>query len=275
MIPIVVVLGLLLVLVAANEWFRSSKWATYVFYGGGTIVLSIFVWFRPGHLEGTTMMNWFEWAKVYSVVIAVLGFNYMRHSGKPLTKLMKYFPALILTVNILEAVGRDIEFYGVDNGAWHLFNAAAGIMNIVAISGWLGIYIEDSKKRDMIWKDLSLFWVIAYDIWNFTYVYFCLPEHIGYGIAHILSATLAIVFFKKNTWIQARAYTLGLWMMILFTFAPWLEVQGNYVEFPRQTALLWVMGLLSFAINFVLIIWHFNKASKKKGGFKLGMTVHE
>ena len=270
---ILVVLGLLLVQVLANELFRASKWGTYLFYGLGTIILSLSVWFKPGHLEGTTMQNWFEWAKVYSVVIAVLGFNYMRHSKKPLKNYMKFFPALILTINIGEAVARDFELYAIDHGAWHIFNGIAGILNVLAITGWLGIYIEDSKKRDMIWKDLTLLWVIAYDIWNFTYIYFCLPEHIGYGIAHILSATIAILLFKKHTWIQARAYTLGLWMMILFTFAPWLEVQGHYVEFSRNPGLLWTLAILSFGINVVLAVWHFNKVRKMKT-FKVGMPVH-
>lgn len=273
MTEILIVIALLTILVVTNEIFRASKWITYLVFGVGTILLSIFVWFQPGHLEGTTMSNWFEWAKVYSVVIAVLGFTYIRHSKKPLNKYIKFFPALILTLNILEAVGRDAELFAVHGGGWHVFNAFAGVFNILAISGWLGIYIENSKKRDMIWKDMTLLWVIAYDIWNFTYIYFCLPEHIGYGIAHLLAGTIPVIFIKKHTWIQARAFTLGLWMMILFTFPAWLEQESTYIEFSRDTTLLWIMGILSFGINLALVIWHFWKASKTKG-YKPGMPVY-
>ena len=39
-------------------------------------------------------------------------------------------------------------------GAWNNVNAIAGILNIVSICGWAGIYISKKKSQDMIWPDM-------------------------------------------------------------------------------------------------------------------------
>jgi len=74
----------------------------------------------------------------------------------------------------------------------------------------MGIYAEKEGKRDLIWKDMTTFRIIAYDIWNLTYIYFCIPEHAIYGVAVLLSCTISALFIKRGTLIQARAYTLAL-----------------------------------------------------------------
>lgn len=270
---ILIVLLLLAVLVLLNELFRSSKWLTIAFFAGVTVVLSIFVWSQPGAQEGTSIDDWFHCAKLYSVIIALLGFTYMRFSNKKLTNFWKFFPALILSVNILEAVADDMGNYFEFGGVWHVLNALAGVFSIIAISGWTTIYIDENRKKDMLWLDLGIFWIIAYDIWNFAYIYFNNPTHLGYGIAVILAATIPVVSIKKGTWIQARAYTLGLWMMLLFTFPRALENPENYIEFSQDTSLLTVVGAISLLANLALVIWHFNEVVKTKG-YRLGSAVH-
>ena len=96
-----------------------------------------------------------------------------------------FFPAFILALNIGEAVVRDFEVYalhatgqvidgmGTLSGPWNIMNGIAGILNLVTISGWLGIFFTKDKKRDMIWPDMLWFWVLAYDLWNFAYGYNC------------------------------------------------------------------------------------------------------
>jgi hypothetical protein len=270
---ILIVVLMLVGLVLLNELFRSSKWLTIAFFSGVTVVLTIFVWSRPGAQEGTSIDDWFHWAKLYSVIIALLGFTYMRFSNKKLTKFWKIFPALILSVNILEAVVDDMGNYFELGGIWHVLNALAGVFSIIALSGWTAIYIDKKKKKDMLWLDLGIFWIITYDIWNLAYIYFCNPTHTGYGIAVLLAATIPAIFIKKGTWIQARAYTLSIWMMLLFTFPRQLENPENYIEFSQNATLLTVIGAISFLANLALVIWHFNKISKTKG-YKLGAAVH-
>ena len=74
-------------------------------------------------------------------------------------------------------------------------NGIAGILNIIAISGWAGIIISKGKKKDMIWPDQLWFWIIAYDFWNFAYVYNCLGDHAFYAGAILLLACTIPAFF--------------------------------------------------------------------------------
>lgn len=51
----------------------------------------------------------------------------------------------------------------------------------------------------------------AYDLWNFAYVYNCIPDHSFYsGAMLLLSCTIPAFFIKKGAWLQHRAQTLAL-----------------------------------------------------------------
>ncbi len=60
------------------------------------------------------------------------------------------------------------EVIGVMGGPWNYMNAVAGILNIIAITGWFGIVIrketKKDKSKDMLWPDMLWFWIIAYDL---------------------------------------------------------------------------------------------------------------
>ena len=58
----------------------------------------------------------------------------------------------------------------------------------------------------MIWPDMLWFWIIAYDLWNFAYVYNCVGDHSFYaGAALLISCTIPAFFIKKGAWLQHRA----------------------------------------------------------------------
>lgn len=82
-----------------------------------------------------------------------------------------------MAINICEAVFRDFQVFswglwdgGTVNGLWaisgpwNIMNGIAGIVNIITICGWFGIFISKDKTRDMIWPDMLWFWIIAYDL---------------------------------------------------------------------------------------------------------------
>jgi hypothetical protein len=66
-------------------------------------------------------------------------------------------PALILVVNILEAVARDFELGGQNGGIWHHLNGTAGLLSIVTISCWVGINVTKDNIKDIIWPDILVF----------------------------------------------------------------------------------------------------------------------
>lgn len=165
----------------------------------------------PGNEYGTS--TWFNWVKTYSALAGCLGFMAIRYiPSLAKKKRILWFPPAILALNILEACIRDFQVfsYGVWEGAyidhlwvmsgpWNIMNGIAGLLNIVAICGWTGIFVSKDKSKDMIWPDMIWAWIIAYDLWNFAYTYNCIADHSFYcGLALLLSCTIPTFFIKKK-----------------------------------------------------------------------------
>ena len=185
-------LFVLFALMAFNELGRVKLWAGLALFAIVPITLTIFVWpetAAPGNEYGTG--TWFNWVKTYSALAGCLGFialRFVKWNGKDGKVHYLYekkwalcFPPLILAINIAEAVIRDFQVFGfalwsggvVENlwtisGPWNIMNGIAGILNIVTICGWFGIFISKDSSKDMIWPDMIWPWIIAYDLWNFA-----------------------------------------------------------------------------------------------------------
>lgn len=43
-------------------------------------------------------------------------------------------------------------------------NGIAGILNILLICGWTGIYISKEKSKDMMWPDMDWIYILGYDL---------------------------------------------------------------------------------------------------------------
>lgn len=277
-----------------NEFARRWKWAGFFSFIILPIVLTI-MWATV--LKEVTYTDWFHLAKVYSSTAGCIGFWCIRHIQKKdkLTgevtwrlansKIALCFPALILAVNILEAVGRDIEvgmqywlvnsgaiegeITGVMGGPWNYMNAAAGILNIIAITGWFGIVIRRKTKKDgsmdMLWPDMLWFYVIAYDLWNFTYTYNCIPTHSWYaGLALLIAPTLCAFTVGKGAWLQHRAQTLAIWCMFAQTF-PFFQDQGKFVVSSTYNQTIYTFwGMLALLSNVAVIIYMVYKVVKTK-----------
>ncbi|MEG2850947.1 MAG: DUF5692 family protein, partial [Raoultibacter sp.] len=107
------------------------------------------------------MTSWFHYAKLYAATIGCVGFMILKFRWGKLGKAnwFKCFPFLIVAINILIAVFSDFEcaIKGWNTwwlssegvwlyGGWHnIFNGTAGILNILCMTGWWGIYV--SKKN--------------------------------------------------------------------------------------------------------------------------------
>lgn len=186
-------------------------------------------------------------------------------------------PAIILAVNILEAAIRDFEIYSygltqggiVDNlwtisGPWNIMNGIAGLLNIITICGWCGIFISKDKTKDMIWPDMIWAWIIAYDLWNFAYTYNCISDHSIYcGAALLLACTIPTFFIKKGAWLQHRAQTLALWIMFIMT-VPQFADRIAPVATTHNPKAFFVVSLISLAANAALAIYQFSKIRKNK-----------
>jgi len=243
--------GMLIILIALNELFRRYKWPTIIFFFVLPIIL-IPLWSSHG------ISYWFKWVKLYSVVFAAAWFTLIRYTKLGNKNFAKFIAAAFLAVNIAEAVTQDFSM-----GFWaNVLNAIGGILSIITLSGYKGIHADNSKEKDMVWPAMTTFWIIAYDIWNFVFVYLNFPGSAANQFLVLLSCTIPSLFIKKGTWLQARAFTLAAWFMYYFT-AP-LFIESHLVPLPRNEWLMLGAGLLSFVANAAYGYVHFTRVYKKK-----------
>ncbi len=259
-----VVLG---ALIGLNEVTRRWKWGGIAFFIILPIILTIFVWPTTAGGDSSTG-TWFHWVKVYSALAGCLGFMLIRYFPKVAKiKWVLIFPAAILAINILEACIRDFEVgaMGADgivdgvymlSGPWNWMNGIAGLINLITICGWFGIFISRDKAKDMIWPDMLWFWIIAYDLWNFAYVYNAVGDHSFYaGAALLIACTIPAFFIKRGAWLQHRAHTLALWMMFTMAFPAFVSDSMFAVETSRNPAALFVISALALVANVAVLIF--------------------
>jgi len=261
-------------LILLNEIARLNKWLSLFLFLVLPIILTFTVWVKTA-VPGSSVGTWFHWAKVYSALAGCLGFLAIRNiKGWGTNKYALLFPPVILSVNILEAVVREFQTISVNGfvdgiftigGPWNIFNGIAGLINIITITGWMGIFIGKDNKKDMLWPDMLWFWIIAYDLWNFAYVYNCVSDHAFYaGAALLVSCTIPAFFFKKGAWLQHRAQTLGFWMMFVMTFPSFVDTSMFAVKSSHNIAALWVVSILAFVANVAVLVYEIVKIVKTK-----------
>lgn len=280
---------ILIALFVFNEFSRRSKVGAFLSFMALPIVLSI-LWFTV--LREKTYTDWFHLAKVYSALAGCIGFWFIRHyqkkdsTGRVLWKLSEKkwalaFPPLILAINIAEAVVRDIQIGNLGlqqelfegqillSGSWNYMNALAGILNILTITGAMGIVIRKVTARDgsqdMLWPDMLWFWIIAYDLWNFAYTYNCLPGHAWYcGLALLLAPTLCAFTLGKGAWLQHRAHTLAIWCMFAQTFPHFQDVGKYAVSSTYNPTIYTIVSLLALLANIAVFIYMIYRVLKTK-----------
>ena len=268
--------GVLGGLMLVNEVARINKWMSLLIFLLLPLVLTFIVWPTTAG-EGTSMDDWFHWAKVYSALAGCLGFLAIRHiKGVVNNKYLLMFPPFILAINILEACIRDFQVFAMGaygmvdgvfmfSGPWNVMNGIAGLLNIITICGWMGIVISKDKKKDMLWPDMLWFWIIAYDLWNFAYVYNCLSDHAFYaGAALLVSCTIPAFFIRTGAWLQHRAQTLAIWCMFAMTFPAFIDTSKFAVKSSHSATALWIVSSLALASNIAVFIYQFYKIAKTK-----------
>lgn len=270
--------AMLLVVIAGlafTAWLaQRSKYVALAVFIVIPVTLTIFVW--PTSTQGTEAAGWFAIVKQYSALAGSLSLVALQYVKKLQTnKWYLLIPPLLLAVNIVEAVIRDFQCYfihGADpvtgqwtwGGPWNIMNGVAGILNLLMISGWIGIYVSKNKDKGIIWGDLTVWWIIAYDLWNVAYVYNCLSDRAWYsGVALLLACTIpALMWFGRGQWIQYRAYTLTFWSAIVLTFPHFIHDSMFAHRHSQNPHAMFLIAALALAANAALSIYHFYRVFK-------------
>ena len=249
-------------LIIMNEIGRRTKAGGILIFVIIPIILTVyFIGMHLGAFGGASnttmeyMDGWFHYFKLYAADIGCVGFMMIKYKwGIGAKDWFKPFPWLIVAANIMIAVVSDLEsavhafaitgdlsgawwasnegvfLYG---GWWNVLNAIAGLINIFCMTGWWGIYSsKDKNTEDMLWPDMTVWFIVAYDIWNFQYTYANLPTHTWYcGVALLLAPTFANALWNKGGWIQNRANTLAIWCMFAQVF-PLFQLSKTFSVLP-------------------------------------------
>lgn len=246
-------LMIIVVLMLLNEIFRRNKWVIIAFFVALPIILTPTIWSQHD------ITYWFKWAKVYSVIFAVIWFTAIRFTKLGKHNWVKLIAALFLAVNIIEAVSQDFSMGFLPN----TLNGIAGILNTITLFyGWKQIGPDNSKHKDMVWPAMTIFWIISYDIWNIVYVYLNFPGSTSAQLMVLLSCTIPALMIKKGTWLQARGFTLAAWFMYYFTVPRFTEQMELLV--PRSYNLMLAVAIVSISANFIYFFVFLKNVKKNK-----------
>ena len=269
-----------------NEISRRSIKVSMLMYVLLPVLLAIGIFFGP--LGSPTGKTWFGWVKVVSALAGVYGFLLIRFTKLGTKKFAAVFPAAILSINIAEAVFRELQIFVtyktltvdaggivVQGGPWNILNATAGVFTIITLTGFVGIRVSKDKSRDMIWPDMTWPYVIGYTLWNYAYVYNCISTrslYAGFGI--LTAAVIAEYFFKRGAWLQHRAQILSLYAMfslsVDFQTASFFKVIPTY-----STGALMSLSVLSFVFNLgVFFFMVYTVRQRKVNPIRQELYVH-
>ena len=295
-------------LVLANEFARRTKAGGMLCFVVLPIILTvyfiaIYVSAAAGAewaLNNNTyvhMTSWFHYAKLYAATAGCIGFMMLKYKwGIGKTQWFKAFPFVIVAINILIAVCSDFEsairgaqalaetgtswwlssegvwLYG---GWWNVLNGLAGIINILCMTGWWGIYSsKDKNHQDMLWPDMTIWFIVAYDIWNFEYTYCNLPTHTWYcGVALLLAPTFANALWNKGGWIQNRAMTLATWCMFAQVL-PLFQLSNTFSVLPSLYGGATKAGVKALDLYNAAITCHTTGASAGDAIANFGITAN-
>ena len=288
-------------LVILNEIGRRTKIGGIVLFVIIPAILTIyFIAIQAGLFGGHSnqtyeyMNGWFHYAKLYAADIGVVGFLMIKYKwGIGKKEWFKPWPFIIVAINILIAVASDFEsairayqitgdFSGawwasnegvfLYGGWWNIVNGIAGLINIFCMTGWWGIY-SSKKKDDMLWPDMTIWFIDAYDIWNFEYTYCNLPTHTWYcGVALLLAPTFANALWNKGGWIQNRAMTLATWCMFAQVL-PLFQLSNTFSVLPSLYGGATKAGVKALDLYNAAITCHTTGASAGDAIANFGITA--
>ncbi len=258
--------AVLIALIIVNELARMNRWFSLLLFVALPAALTFMVWPKTAG-EGSSVGSTYHWVRVYLVLAVCLFFMAARFTGMfAKNRFMLVLFPVILVVSILMAVVQEFQYFNfkgtadgimIAGGPWNIMNAITGLICIITISGWSGIMLSRDDKKDLLWPDMLWFWIIAYDLWNFAYLYNCVSGHAFYaGAALLISSTLPAFFIKKGAWIQHRAQTAAIWLMFLMTFPAFVDSSMFTVRSSQNVAALYVMSSLALAANLGALVYH-------------------
>lgn len=196
--------------------------------------------------------------KLISVWLGLLFMWVVRFRGEGGSRGAKWAIAILLGVNILEAVlaeSFDLVTGGADRAlGGHPANLWAGLLVLLMVRGADHLEVTADKERALSY-DLGWDWILAYSLWNFVFIYGSRPPDLaaaalaGAAVLH-LGAPLLAAAGEGHKWLELRAFVL-LWVVACAMAAPYppfiLDTSGLYSR-PLADGLSFASGILATVV---------------------------
>ncbi|TWU24718.1 DUF5692 family protein [Bythopirellula polymerisocia] len=204
----------------------------------------------------TNSFDLFVWIKIYSVMFCVSWASWLRFTPMGDKPWLRLTIAWLLVANILEALVLDIQGGGIAHG----FNALAGILLIATLPFSVRHTLVDrTSQHQTLRYNVPFVWICGYTFWNWTFVYLNYPAFTGHHTA-ILSAALIVAWFDPQRWLQARAATLGLNLLLMATSNAGTLAVSNTTNWFNES-------IATVAASFALAWMTIHAASTLKSNF--------
>jgi hypothetical protein len=202
---ILIILALTLAYFVMQEMLRRCRLSVmWGFFFLAPLVLTPF-WIATNDFDP------FPWIKIYSLMFCVSWGSWLRFTPAGDKVFLRRTILWLLAANIVEALALDV----LGTGTAHNLNAVAGIL-LLATMPWSArhVQVDRASRSQDIRCDLPLGWIVGYTLWNLAFVYLNYPELAGHHVA-VLSAALILARLDRGLWVQARAASLGLHLLLL------------------------------------------------------------
>lgn len=184
--------------------------------------------------------------KLYSVVLGMALFTLLRYTSLKNNKSLLNLLYFLLLLNILEPVILDI----INS---NFLNAIAGILLMITLPHTNLIKISKTKIKELLW-DIPFLWFIGYTVWDLA---FLLNNYKTSIVVHtlLLGFPIVVYFFNNKTWIQARAYSLGIYLITFFIYPkislykPIINISPFIIEISNILSIIFMISYLIYFLN--------------------------
>ncbi|NVB40243.1 hypothetical protein G6O69_20540 [Pseudenhygromyxa sp. WMMC2535] len=209
--------------------------------------LALIPWWLSVYAAAQPLWTAFLWVKLFSVITANLWIAASRRYAGRLSAAAIGVPLyLFLICNILEAVAWDLLHANV-------LNAMAGVLLVVLTPGWRAFSVEGERPQELRYA-VSPGWLASYTLWDLAFVYGNWESVItGQHVAVLGAPILTALCSGGSRYMQARAQTLGLHLMIFASAFMWVRERFDTSAWRDADALL-VTQLVSLAAALALAV---------------------
>jgi hypothetical protein len=176
----------------------------------GTLAL-VPLWTRMGR-RGDWF--WFISAKTYTIIVFAGVILLARSDLLSAPGVMRVLIWGFVFVNVAEAVAAEL-FTRREMGSGSVSNALLGVAVALSFP-----FSEVGLQPDSVSYPLSMWWIVAYTIWNLSFASHISDGRITLHHVAVLAAPLGVAFFDPAAWVEARVLTLAFFLGTYNTFFP-------------------------------------------------------